>query len=485
MIDISTSSAAELAAAIRRREISSSELLEGYIARIAKFDKPLNAVVTLDLEHARRRAKEADEVLARGESWGPLHGLPITVKDALETAGIRSTGAFPPWTDHVPTLDATVVERTVKAGAIVFGKTNLPVLSSDLQSYNPIFGTTNNPWNTERVPGGSSGGSAVSVACGFTAFEIGSDIGGSIRTPSNWCGVYGHKPTYGLIPQRGHLPGPPGMLSELDLSVVGPIARSAADLELLLGIQAGPSTDRARAWRLDLPPPRREKLSDYRVAAWLDDDDFPVDPAVRAVLGNAVQALRSAGASVDEGAKPALRLADLFDTYFRLLAPVIVGGAPAEQIAAMREMAAAMPADAKDPLTTMTRYGLASHGDWMAASEARERIRAAFADFFTRYDVLLTAVTPVTAIPHDQSEPMPLRSITVGGQQRSYMDLLAWISPATCAYLPATAAPVGRAADGMPVGVQIIGPYLEDLTTIDFAKKLAEVVGGFEAPPVG
>ena len=485
MIDVATSSATGLAAAIRRREISSVETLEAYVARIARFDKPLNSVVTLDLERARARAREADDALARGENWGPLHGLPITVKDSFETAGIRTTAGFPPLTDHVPLADAIIVERTVKAGAIVFGKTNLPMLAADLQSYNLIFGTTNNPWNTARVPGGSSGGSAVATAAGFTSFEIGSDIGGSIRTPSNWCGVYGHKPTHGIIPGRGHIPGPPGMLSEADLAVMGPLARSADDLELLMGVQIGPSADRARAWKLDLPLPRREKLSDYRVAAWLDDDDFPVDPGVRSVLSGAVQALRSAGASVDEGARPALRLTDIFDTYLRLLCPVIVAGFPPEQFSAMTELASSAPADARDGLTLMARYGTETHHAWLAANEARERIRAAFADFFTRYDVLLTAITPVTAIAHDQSEPMPLRSITVDGKPRPYLDLLAWISPATCALLPATAAPVGRAADGMPVGVQIVGPYLEDRTTIDFAKRLADVTGGFEAPPLG
>ena len=484
MIDITTASAVELAAAIRRREIGSLELLDAYAARIAKFDGPIHSVVTLDLDRARVRAREADEALARGEHWGPLHGLPITVKDALETEGLRSTGGFPPWSDHVPTTNAVIVERTVRAGAIVFGKTNLPMLSADLQSYNPIFGTTNNPWNVERVPGGSSGGSAAATAAGFTSFEIGSDIGGSIRTPSSWCGVYGHKPTHGIIPEIGHLPGPPGMLSEADLAVVGPIARSAADLDLLLSVQAGPMPDRAKAWTLALPPPRREKLSEYRVAAWLDDADFPVDPSVRAVLSSTVQALRSAGASVDEGARPALRLADIFDTYSRLMFPVIAAGFPPEQFDAMADLARSMPEGAKDGITMMARYGTISHRDWLAASEARERIRAAFADFFTRYDVLLTAVVPVTAILHDQSEPMPMRSLIVGGQSRPYLDLLAWISPATCAYLPATSAPVGRAADGLPVGMQIVGPYLEDRTTIDFAKKLAEVTGGFEAPPL-
>lgn len=485
MTDIATSSAVELAAAIRRRELSSVELLDAYAARIAKLDGPLNSVVTLDLERGRAKAQEADDALARGENRGPLHGLPVTVKDSLETAGIRTTCGLKAWSDHVPAADAAVVARLVDAGAIVFGKTNTPVLAADVQSYNPIFGVTNNPWNVARTPGGSSGGAAVATACGFTAFETGSDIGGSIRTPAGWCGIYGHKPSHGIVPVRGHLPGPPGTLGEADLAVVGPLARSADDLDLLLGIEAGPLPDRGRAWKLDLPAPRHAKLSDYRVAAWLDDDAFPVDPEVRAVLAGAVQSLRAAGASVDEGARPALRLADVFDTYLRLLSPVMLAGLPREQFSSLQQMAAAMPADAADSMTKLARYGTGTHRDWLAANEARERIRAAFADFFTRYDILLTAVTPVTAIAHDHSEPQPMRTISVGGQSRPYFDLFAWIAPATLALLPATTAPAGRTAGGMPVGVQIVGPWLEDRTTIDFARKMADAVGGFEAPPSG
>ncbi len=482
MIDIATASAGQLAAAIRRREIGSLELLDAYAARIATHDRKLNAVVTLDLDRARKRARAADDATARGESWGPLHGLPITVKDSFETAGILTTSGFSQFAKHVPDSDAVIVERTVRAGAIVFGKTNLPTLAADFQSYNPLFGTTNNPWNVDRVPGGSSGGSAAALAAGFTSFEIGSDIGGSIRTPCNWCGVYGHKPTHGLIPGRGHIPGPPGTLAEIDLAVVGPMARSAGDLEMLLEIQAGASTDRATAWKLDLPAPRHRKLAEYRASLWIDDDAFPVDPAVQSVLADAARALRSAGVTVDEKARPAIRLADVYDTYFRLLAPVMVAGFSSEQYAAMEAIAASAPADARDAMTLMARYGTETHRTWLGANEARERIRAAFAEFFTRYDVLLMPVTPVTAIAHDHSEPQSMRTITVAGQTRAYFELLGWIAPATCALLPATAAPVGIAADGLPVGMQIVGPYLEDRTTIDFAKQMSEIIGGFRAP---
>jgi amidase len=483
MIDIATASAVELAAAIRRREISSLELLDAYADRITRLDPKIRSVVTLDLERARRKAKAADEALARGDIHGPLHGLPITVKDSFETEGIRTTSGFPPFAEHVPTADATIVARTVAAGAIVFGKTNMPMLAGDLQSYNALFGQTNNPWNLDRAPGGSSGGSAAATAAGFTSFEIGSDIGGSIRTPSGWCGIYGHKPTHGIIPERGHIPGPPGTLAEVDLGVMGPMARSAEDLDLLLGLQVGPSDDDARAWKIELPQPRRKKLSEYRVAAWFDDDAFPVDPAVRTVLDSAARALRSAGAQVDDGAHPALRLADVFDTYYRLLAPVLTAGVPDDLFGAMAALASENP-DSTDRAMLWNRYGTETHRDWMAANEKREHYRAAYANFFSRYDVLLTPITPITAVAHDHSEPMQSRIIRVGEQSRPYLDLLGWISPATCALLPATAAPAGIAADGMPVGVQIVGPYLEDRTTIDFAKQMASVLGGFRAPPV-
>ncbi len=484
MNDITLRSACDLGRAIRSRELSSRELLQAFTARIEKYNPSLNAVVTLDLERAARRAFEADEATAQGKSWGSLHGLPITIKDSLETAGLKTTAGFPPLASHVPTSSAVAVQRAVDAGAIVFGKTNLPVLAGDWQSYNPLFGVTNNPWNSERTPGGSSGGSATALAAGFTSFEIGSDIGGSIRVPANWCGVYGHKPTHGIIPERGHIPGPPGMLSEADLSVIGPLARSAEDLDLLLGVMAGPRPDRARAWNLTLPPPRAKSLRDYRIAAWLDDASFAVDTSVGAVLGQAVASLRGAGAVVDEDARPGFSLGEIVDVYLQLLYPVFLAGFPARTFAELTELARTFPADAADPVALMARYGTATHRDWLGANEVREHARAAFADFFTRYDVLLLPVSQVPAIPHDHSEPFVGRTLVINGETQSYTDLFAWIAPATAALLPATSAPIGRTAGGLPVGIQIVAPYLEDRTAIDFARRLSEVIGGFVAPPL-
>ena len=297
-------SAVESLAAIRRKTVGSLELLDAYLDRIDGVGRAVNAVVTLDVERARTRAAEADRATARGESWGPLHGLPITVKDCLGTAGLRTTAGAPEFADHVPVRDADAVARLRDAGAIVFGKTNVPAFPADCQTYDPIFGTTSNPWDLSRAVGGSSGGAAAALAAGLTGLELGSDLGGSIRNPAGYCGVYGLRPSFGIVPTRGHIPGPPGSLAAIDTGPVGPLARTAADLGLALAVLAGPDAAHATAWRLELPAPRATPLAGYRVAAWLDDDYCGVDADVLRVLGNAVDAIRGAGTRVDEGARP-------------------------------------------------------------------------------------------------------------------------------------------------------------------------------------
>ncbi|HEY8516300.1 MAG TPA: amidase [Candidatus Binatia bacterium] len=481
--DPALASARELAARIARRELSSRELLEHFVRRIERLNPPLNAVVTLDLERARARADAADAALARGESWGPLHGLPITVKDSFETAGLRTTCGAPHHAEHVPERDAIAVQRLVDAGCVVFGKTNTPFLAGDVQTYNPVHGVTRNAWDPERTPGGSSGGAVTAVACGLTAFELGSDLGGSIRTPCGWSGVYGLKTSHGVVPLRGHVPGPPGTLAESDLGVVGPIARDADDLELLLDVLAGPLPERAIAWRLELPPARRTRLRDYRVAAWLDDPAYPVDAQVLERLSGTVDALRAAGVAVDDTARPAFALADAMRTYQRLLYAILAAGFPDEAFRRFVELAPSLPQDAPDSFSRFVLFGTARHRDWLAANELRERFRRELARFFERYDVLLCPIVPVPAIAHDHSEPMTDRRITVNGESRPYFDLFAWISVASLTYAPAVAAPIGATPDGLPIGVQIVGPYLEDRTPIDFARRLADVVGGFVPPP--
>ncbi len=479
--DIALLPAHQLADAIRRREVSSRELLDHYLARVDRLNAPLNALVTLDSDGARRAADAADAALARGDVRGPLHGVPMTVKDSYETAGMRTTCGFKAW-DQVPDRDAEAVRRLRDAGAVIFGKTNTPTFAGDWQTFNPIFGTTNNPWDTARTAGGSSGGAAAAVAAGMTALELGSDIGGSIRVPSNWCGVCGHKPSWGLIPQRGHLPPPPGALADTDLAVLGPLARDVADLELALDAAAGPAGHQAVGWRLELPAPRATTLRELRVAVWLDDPACPVEADVHSVLEAAVAALQSAGARVVDEV-PKLALDEVVRTYQQLLYPVMLAGMPRDRFDGLAALAASLPAEDDGPLARTARFVTSRHRDWLAADERRAQLRALMADFFRDVDALLMPVAVVPAIPHDHSEPFTDRLIRTSRGSRPYTDLFGWVALATLTYLPATVVPVGHTAAGLPVGLQIVGPYLEDRTTLAVGRCITEVLGGFVPPP--
>jgi amidase len=451
MSDIAFQPAHALAEAIRRREVSSRELLEHYLDRVERLNPPLNAIVTLDADAARQAAAAADAALARGDGIGPLHGVPMTIKDCYDTAGMRTTCGVEDW-DCVPERDAEAVRRLRDAGAVIFGKTNTPTLTADWQTYNPIFGITNNPWDTTRSCGGSSGGSAAALAAGLTALELGSDIAGSIRVPSNWCGTCGHKPSFGIVPQRGHLPSAPGALADRDLNVVGPMARDVDDLEMALDILAGPAGDQAEGWRLELPVARAKTLSDLRLATWLDDRSYPVEDDVRNVLESAVNDLRNAGARIVD-VPPPVTLPELVGLHLELL----------------------------DPLMSPSSEML--HRNWLSANEKREQLRAQIADFFRDVDALLMPVAVVPAIPHDHNEPLAGREIRFDDRSRPYLDMFGWVGMATVAYLPATVVPVGRTAQGLPVGIQIVGPYLEDRTTLAVARCLEELLGGFVSPP--
>ncbi len=476
--DICLASALSQAAALRDRRISSRELLELYLGRVARLNPSLNAVVTLDVDRARQAAQDADAATmaattspastpaATGaHSVGshrlpPLHGLPITVKDAIETAGLRSTGGARELADYVPTRDAPAVARLKAAGAIVFGKTNVPRWSGDIQTFNDLFGVTNNPWDLTRTPGGSSGGAAVAVATGLTSFELGTDIGGSVRIPSSFCGVFGHKPSFGIISQRGYLDHVGGGQTDPDINVFGPLGRDAADLKVLLGILAAPDAEDAAAWRLELPPPRHDNLAAYRVGLWLDDPAAEVDAAVAKVLSAAAKGLAAAGARVEE-ARPAVALPaakQLFDEL--VLAAVSVS----------------LPSRVGDRLS-------GSHRSWLELDQARAGVRRIWADWFTRYDVLLCPVTPMAAFPHDSHGNLGDRIVRINGQARNHADTLAWTGLVGMVYLPSTVVPIGRTPDGLPVGMQVVGPYLEDRTSLWVADRLAEVAGGYVPPP--
>jgi amidase len=473
--------AAELVRLLRAREVSSRELLDLYLGRIEAYNGAINAVVTLDADRARVRAAEADEAAARGEWWGPLHGLPMTVKDTMETAGVLTTAGAEELREHVPHNDAESVTRLRAAGAVIFGKTNTPKYAMDCQTYNEVFGTTNNPWDLGRSTGGSSGGAAAAMAAGLSGLELGSDIGGSIRNPAHYCGVFGLKPTHGVVPVRGHIPGPPGSLSTPDLGVVGPLARSAGDLGLALDVLAGPGPEDATAWRLQLPPARHTTLADYRLAAWVDDPYCAVDADVRELLQATVDVLAGAGAKVDETARP-VDLAETDRVYQPLLAAAVSNGVPQSVFEALMQLAGQLQSDDDSYIARQARNLTQTARQWNSTNERRHRLQARWAEFFRQFDALLCPIVPTTAIPHDHSE-LTSRTITVNGEPRAYFDQIVWAGLVTAPLLPAAVVPVGTTAAGLPVGMQIVAPYLEDRTAVDVAARIAEVTGGYRPPP--
>jgi amidase len=482
-MDILYKSAFALADEIRTGALKSRDVLEFFLARVDEHNPKLNSIIAFDLDRARARADAADAAAAKGEDWGPLHGVPLTIKDALSTEGIVTVGGIPECKDNIPTKNALAVQRYVDAGAIIFGKTNVPFMSSDLQSYNDVYGTTNNPWNVERTCGGSSGGAAASVAAGMTPLELGSDIGGSIRTPAHFNGVYGHKPSFGIVSQRGHLPPGENTISEGDLSVVGPIGTNPDDLEKALDIIAAPNPEDAKAYSIKLPPARTTDPAKLRVAVWSDDAFCPVDADIKAAIEAAADSLEKAGASVDRNARPKVDLDKNQKNYAHMLMAAMGSGMPEPVFDMMKQIAEASdPADVS--LATLQARGIASsHREWNRQMEKRAHIRAAWAAFFEDYDVLLCPCAHVPAFPHDHSPDMQARKLTVNGEERPYMDVLGWAGLTLNALLPVTATPIGTSRDGLPIGVQVVADYLEDKTALAVAKMLEQHHRAFIPPP--
>lgn len=480
MTDYAFASAQELAGAIRTGKTSSSELLEMYIGRIEQHDGRINAVVIRDFDRARTAAAEADAALARGDAHGPLHGVPMTVKESFNIAGLKTCWGVPEMRDNVAGQDAVVVERLKAAGAVIFGKTNIPIYLADFQSYNAVYGTTHNPWREGHTPGGSSGGGAAALAAGFSGLEFGSDIGGSIRNPAHYSGVFGHKPTYGIIPLRGHALLP--SFSAPDISVVGPLARSASDLQLALDLTKGPDRLHASGMTYDLER-GAENAKGLRVALWLDDPMSPVDDRVKERVAAAASALADAGAEVDDLARPDFSPAECHEIYMQLLHAALAARQPDAVYADTLAKAEALTDADTNPGADLLRAQTMRHRDWIRQNERRNAMRWAWADFFDSYDVLLCPVASVPAFPHDESEDMGARRLTVNGQSMPYFQQLFWAGFTGVSYLPGTVYPAGPSSDGLPVGVQIVGPELGDNRTIAVARILEEVMGGFQAPP--
>jgi amidase len=475
--------AGELATALADRKISARELLDAAISRIEALDPKINAIVVRDFDRARAAAEAADAALARGEQR-PLLGLPMTVKEQFNIAGLPTTWGDPKFKDWRPEADALVVQRLKVAGAVILGKTNVPIALRDWQSYNEVYGTTNNPWNLERTPGGSSGGAAAALAAGFVSLEFGSDIGGSLRAPAHFCGVFSHKPSLDLVPQRGSLPPQtPPIPVRGDLAVIGPMARSAGDLGLELAVVAGPDelTD-GIGYKLALPSPRHAKLADFRVLVIDKHPLCPTAPGITAALNSLAERLGKAGCRI---LRDSAKLPDLAQTgriYRELLTAFFVADVPPETIERAASAFRALSADDRSLAAAAVRGLTMSHADWIRESRIRGGLRARWLALFQDVDVVLCPPMPTVAFLHDHS-PQFARQLDIDGTKVPYNDQSVWAGIATLNGLPATTAPIGRSDDGLPIGVQIIGGYLEDRTTIAFAGLIEREFGGFTPPP--
>jgi len=472
-----------LVAALRAGAVTSVELTDEAIARIERDDEVINAICVPDFDRARAAARRADQARARGEDR-PLLGVPVTVKESYNIAGLPTTWGMPPHRDYLPAEDAVQVSRLKAAGAVVLGKTNVPLGLQDIQSFNEIYGTTTNPWDHGRTPGGSSGGSAAALAAGFGALSIGSDIAGSLRTPAHFCGVYAHKPTLGLAANRGMVPpSEPALPIDLDLAVVGPMARTARDLTLLLDVMAGPDPlTLGVAHRLAPPPARHERLGDFRILVLDEHPLIPTGAAVRAGVNRVAAALVDGGARVERHSPLLPDLTEAATLYTQLLISGSVVRFPIESLEQLRTRVAGLSPDDQSLDTTRLRAMVFSHSDWMAANHRRELHRHGWRRLFAEFDAVVCPITPTPAFPHDH-HPNPLeRRIDIDGVEYPYFDQLVWAGLATMPGLPATAIPAGRSPEGLPVGVQLIGPMFEDRTPLRLAELLEPMTGGFQAP---
>jgi amidase len=474
-------SAVDLARMLRGKRISSVELTQYFIDRIERYDTKLNAVVVRDFERALVAARKADEALARGVPLGALHGVPMTIKESYDIAGLPTTMGIPQFKSNVATTDSAVVERLKAAGALVLGKTNVPRGLGDWQSQNEIYGRTNNPWDTAKTPGGSSGGAAAALAAGLSGLEFGSDFGGSIRHPAHYCGVYGHKATYGIIPSRGH--GLTGLVGDMDVLVFGPLARSADDLAIALDAAAGADQWRSPGWRLDLPEPRARSLSALRVAVWPTDEVAPVETKIADRAREVGEMLAKAGATVSDTARPEFSPRENLHLFYTLATSTGAARFSEEAYARAKSRAAQFDAADNSRLAIEARASVIDHRAWTQHDEGRSQLRLRWKHFFEQWDIVICPVTVNTAFDHDE-RPDEEKTLFVNGREVPYTDqMVFWATLASVSYLPSTVFPTGPADDGLPIGVQAIGAEFADRTTIEAARLIAQEIGGFRPPP--
>ncbi|MBT3426033.1 MAG: amidase [Gammaproteobacteria bacterium] len=480
MSEFAFKSAVELASAIAAKQVSSLELTDMYISRVESIDPEINSVVVKDFERGRQAARAADAAVAEGKPLGPLHGVPMTIKEAYDIEGLPTTWGIPEFKNNIATKDSATVVRMKQAGAHFFGKTNVPLSLADFQSFNEIYGTTNNPWNLERTPGGSSGGSSAALAAGLTGLEAGSDIGGSIRNPAHFCGIYGHKPTWGIVSDSGH--ALPGQVAPADIAVVGPMGRSAEDLKVSMEVTAGAAAHDAAGWQLNLPKPSKNQLRDFRVAIWTNDNMAPVSQEISDRVQLIGDTLSRLGATVSDSARPDINLQESHDTYSSLLWGVMAAEISEEQ--KLEYQAASEELDPNDHsiAADLVRYSVQPHGTWAMHNNKRFLIRQQWRRFFNDWDIVICPQTATTAFPQDQGEYLG-RTLLVDNVAQDYFQQVFWSGLVTVAHLPSTVFPTGLSQEGLPIGLQAVGAEFNDYVTIDFTRLMAEEIGGFIPPP--
>lgn len=457
MNDLVFLAAHQLAKAIRDREVSSTEVMEAHLSQIAQHNPGLNAIVTLDAEHAYEQSKAADEALARGQIWGALHGVPVTIKDSLETKGLRTTSSYEPLADYVPTQDATVVARIRAAGAIILGKTNTPKLTGDFQTNSPVFGRTNNPWNHKCTPGGSTGGGAAAVAAGLSPLELGSDIGGSIRVPSHFCGVFGFKPTEHRVSTFGHIPELPGKPKTIrHLQTIGTLARSIEDLRLCLSLIQGPDPRQPEVLPIPTEANLVTTLQSCRYAFSEGFGDIPATAETRAALEKLALSLADLGCCIEQhNQPPTFDCTAVWDTYSKILT---------------FELGLSQPDQTQTE--TQQRY--------VTALTKRDTLSADMERFLSDWDAWLCPVVPVPAFTHRQ----PGEPIEVNGQNFPYLRAIgAYTTVFNLTGNPVVVLPLTQSQEGLPIGVQVVGRRGSDGKLLAIAEKLTQVTGFFQRPP--
>jgi amidase len=481
MTSIAFKPALEMGKLLRKKKISAMELLGECLTQYARHNDRINAVILTDLTRARAMATAADKRLAKGKALSPFDGVPMTIKESFDWAGHPSTWGDPALIDNIPKTNAVALDRMLASGAVVYGKTNVPLALADWQSFNAIYGTTSNPWDVTRSPGGSSGGAAAALASGMSALEIGSDIGASIRNPAHYCGVYGHKPTYGIVPYRGHLM--PGSVSVSDITAAGPMARSAHDLTAMLALLAGFDGAGARAKVLKLPKPQAKSFKALRVAIKLNSTASEVDQAYQDRIVALGEFLKKRVKKLSYEAVPAFSDAEACVNFITLLRATSTKRMSSAEIENAASKAKALdPAD-MSYVALMTRaFGL-SHGAWLKANEQRHRMRLQWEAFFADWDVMLCPVAASAAFPHDHVGERHERFITVNGRKVSTIDQRFWAGYGGNFYLPATVAPIGLVQPGLPVGVQIITRAYDDLLALKVAAWIEDEYYAFQPPP--